>query len=133
VKLGLANIVTVWAMFALGPGPTAMILLARVILGSLFSGGMTIFYSLAGGLCCYLVMLVLRKLVTPRQMWVCSALGSVAHNLGQLAVAILVTRTWAVAVYLPVLMLSGILAGSFTGLCAQFLLGRLERIRKRQK
>jgi heptaprenyl diphosphate synthase len=57
----------------------------------------------------------------------------VAHNLGQLAVAILVTRTWAVAVYLPVLMLSGILAGSFTGLCAQFLLGRLERIRKRQK
>jgi heptaprenyl diphosphate synthase len=130
VKLGLANIVTVCAMFALGPGPTAMILLARVILGSLFSGGMTIFYSLAGGLCCYLTMLVLRKLVTPRQMWVCSVLGSAAHNLGQLAVAVLVTRTWAVAVYLPVLMLSGVLAGLFTGLCAQFLLGRLDKIKK---
>jgi heptaprenyl diphosphate synthase len=131
VKLGLANIVTVWAMFALGPGPTAMILLSRVILGSLFSGGMTIFYSLAGGLCCYLVMLVLRKLVTPRQIWVCSVLGSAAHNLGQLAVAVLVTRTWAVAVYLPVLMLAGVLAGLFTGLCAQFLLSRLEKIGKR--
>jgi heptaprenyl diphosphate synthase len=133
VKLGLANIVTVWAMFALGPGPTALILLARVILGSLFSGGMTIFYSLAGGLCCYLVMLLLRKLVTPRQIWVCSVLGSAAHNLGQLAVAVVVTRTWAVAVYLPVLMLSGILTGLFTGLCAQFLLGRLENIRTRSR
>lgn len=49
VKLGLANVVTVYAIFALGSGPAAMILLARVVLGSLFAGGSTIFYSLAGG------------------------------------------------------------------------------------
>lgn len=126
VKLGLANIVTVYAVFALGPGPAAMILLARIILGSLFAGGMTILYSLAGGVCCYLVMLVMRKLVTPRQIWVCSVLGAMAHNIGQTAVAVCVTRTPAVAAWLPALLLSGILSGLFTGLCAQFLLKRMK-------
>lgn len=130
IKLGLANIVTVYAVFALGPGPAAMILLARVILGSLFTGGMTIFYSLAGGFCCYLVMLVMRKLVTRRQLWVCSVLGAMAHNVGQVAVAVLLTRTPAVAVYLPVLLVSGIITGLFTGLCAQFLLNRLDKIKR---
>ncbi len=127
VKLGLANIVTVYAVFALGPGPAAMILLARVLLGSLFSGGMTIFYSLAGGLCCYLVMLVMRKLVTERQIWVCSVLGAMAHNVGQIAVAVAITRTPGVAAYLPVLLVSGILTGLFTGLCAQLLTNRLKK------
>lgn len=125
VKLGLANIVTIYAVFALGPGPAAMILLARVLLGSLFSGGMTIFYSLTGGLCCYLVMLVMRKLVTKRQIWVCSVLGAMAHNVGQIAVAIALTRTPGIAAYLPVLLVSGIVTGLFTGLCAQFLTERL--------
>ena len=125
VKLGLANIVTVYAVFTLGPGPAAMILLARVLLGSLFSGGMTIFYSLAGGLCCYLVMLVMRKLVANRQIWVCSVLGAMAHNIGQIAAAIAITRTPGIAVYLPVLLASGIITGLFTGLCAQFLTERL--------
>lgn len=125
IKLGLANIVTVYAVFALGPSPAAMILLARILLGSLFSGGMTIFYSLAGGFCCYLVMLAMRKLVTLRQIWVCSVLGAMAHNVGQIIAAVLITRTPGIAVYLPALMVSGILAGLFTGLCAQFLLQRV--------
>lgn len=128
IKLGLANIVTVYAVFALGPGPAAMILLARILLGSLFAGGMTIFYSMAGGLCCYLAMLVMRKLVTEKQVWVCSVLGAMAHNAGQIAAAIAVTRTPGVAAYLPALLVSGILTGLFTGLCAQFLLERLRRL-----
>ena len=69
IKLGLTNVVTVYALFALGPGPTAMILLARVVLGSLFTGGSTIFYSLAGVVCCYLVMALLRLVMTEKQMW----------------------------------------------------------------
>lgn len=127
VKLGLANIVTVYAMFALGPGPAAMILTARVLLGSLYAGGMTILYSLTGGVCCYLVMLVMHRLVTRRQMWVCSALGGAAHNVGQIAAAVLVTGTPGVAALLPVLVFCGLLTGLFTGLCAQFLLSRLDK------
>ncbi|MGM9605100.1 MAG: Gx transporter family protein, partial [Faecousia sp.] len=92
VKLGLANIITVYAMFALGPVDTLGILLARILLGSIFSGQMmALFYSLAGGLLCYLVMLVMRKLFTQKQIWICSVFGAVAHNIGQITVAILIT------------------------------------------
>lgn len=125
MKLGLANIVTVYAMFALGPGDTLMILLARVILGSLFAGGMTLPYSLAGGLLCYLSMLVLRNLLTEKQLWVCGAIGAIFHNLGQMGAAILIARTPQLIYYLPILMFTGIIAGAFTGLAAQFLLARI--------
>jgi heptaprenyl diphosphate synthase len=125
MKLGLANIVTVYAMFALGPGDALMILLCRIFLGSLFAGGSTFFYSLAGGLCCYVSMLFLRKCLTPKQLWVCGAMGSIFHNLGQMGAAILITRTPQLVAYLPFLLPVGILAGSFTGLAAQLLLGRI--------
>lgn len=128
VKLGLANIVTVYAMFVLGPADTICILLVRIVLGSVFSGQMmSLFYSLAGGLLCYLMMLLLRHLVTPRQIWICSILGAAAHNVGQITVAILLTGTPALLCYLPVLMISGIIAGAFTGLCAQLMVGKLPR------
>ena len=129
IKLGLANIVTVYAMFALGPGDTLLILLSRVFLGSVFSGQLlTFFYSLSGGLFCWLVMLLLRRLVTSRQIWVCSVIGAAFHNLGQLLAAILIARTPALVVYLPWLLLGGMAAGLFTGLCAQFLLAHLNKL-----
>ena len=90
---------------------------------------MTLFYSLGGGLVCYTVMLVLRKLVTKRQIWVCSVIGAIAHNIGQICVAIWITKTPALICYLPILMVSGIISGFFTGLCAQFLVNRMGRIR----
>ncbi len=125
VKLGLANIITVYAMFALGPMDALCILLARVLLGSMFSGAMiTLLYSLSGGLLCWLVMLPLRRILTKQQIWVCGVLGAVAHNVGQTLAAIAVFRTLAVAAYFPLLVLSGILAGLFTGLCAQFVVSR---------
>ena len=128
IKLGLANIVTVYAMFALGPRDTLMILLSRILLGSIFSGQMmTFFYSLAGGLACYLVMLALCRVLTKKQIWVCSAVGGICHNMGQLAAAILIARTPALVVYLPWLVLCGMAAGLFTGLCAQFLTARLDQ------
>lgn len=125
VKLGLANIITVYAMFLLGPADTACILLVRILLGSFFSGRITaLFYSLSGGLLCYLVMLVMRKVVTRRQIWVCSVVGAAAHNVGQIAAAVLITGTPALVCYLPILMVSGIIAGTFTGLCAQLVVNR---------
>ncbi len=128
IKLGLANIVTVYAMFAMGPRSTLMILLARIILGSLFTGGITILYSLAGGMLGYLVMLILHRIVTMKQMWVCSVISGMAHNIGQITVAILITSTVGLVIYLPVLLVSGILTGLFTGLCAQFLVNRLNKL-----
>lgn len=125
-KLGLANIVSVYGMFVLGPADTLMILLARIFLGSVFSGQMmTFFYSLAGGLVCYAAMLLLRRILTLKQIWVCSVVGGACHNFGQLIAAILIARTPALILYLPFLLPAGMGAGLFTGLCAQFLIGRL--------
>ena len=128
VKLGLANIITVYAMFALGPKDTLYILLVRVFLGSVFSGQTsTLFYSLSGGLLCYLAMLVLRKILTEKQIWVCGVVGAVFHNIGQMMMAIAIFQSTSVVIYLPLLMLSGIITGLFTGLCTQFLIERLKR------
>lgn len=130
VKLGLANIVTVYSMFVLGPADTACILFARILLGSFFSGRITaLLYSLSGGVLCYLAMLLLHRLLTLRQIWVCSVIGAVFHNIGQITAAILLTGTPQLIAYLPVLMISGILAGLFTGLCAQFAVNRLPQQR----
>lgn len=129
VKLGLANIVTVYAMFALGPGDAMMILLCRVFLGSVFSGQMmTLFYSLAGGVLSWLVMLLLRRVLTLRQMWLCSPIAGIFHNLGQLLAAVVLMGTWTVLAYLPYLIIAGAISGIFTGLCAQFLLARLKKL-----
>ncbi len=129
VKLGLANIVTVYAMFALGPGDAMMILLCRVFLGSVFSGQMmTLFYSLAGGVLSWLVMLLLRRVLTLHQMWLCSPIAGIFHNLGQLLAAVVLMGTWTVLAYLPYLIIAGAASGVFTGLCAQFLLARLKKL-----
>lgn len=129
IKLGLANIVTVYAMFALSPGQTLAILVCRVFLGSVFSGQlMTLFYSMGGGLLCWLIMLLLRRILSKKQLWVAGVFGAIFHNIGQIIVAILLTRTPGLVAYLPILMVSGVLTGAFTGLCAQFLLARLDQI-----
>ena len=128
VKLGLANIITVYAMFRLGPKDTLAILLSRIFLGSVFAGAVsTLIFSLSGGLLCYLVMLALRRLLTVNQIWVCGVLGGMVHNLGQLLAAMLYYQTTSVAVYLPVLLLSGLITGAFTGAAAQAVVKRMDR------
>lgn len=129
VKLGLANIVTVYAVFLLGPGDALLILSARVFLGAVFSGQMmTLLYSAGGGLLAWLAMVALRALLSREQIWLCSPVAALFHNLGQLLVAAGVMKTWAVMAYLPWLTLSGIITGLFTGLAAQFLVRHLNRL-----
>lgn len=128
IKLGLANVVTVFALYLLGPGPAACIVVVRVTLGCLATGQMMAFlYSMTGGLLAFAVSALLRKLFAPNQMWIVSVFAAVAHNIGQLAIAIAVTGTQAIAYYFPVLLLSGILTGAFTGFCAQFTYHRLSK------
>lgn len=125
VKLGLSNIITVFAVFALGPGEAAAILACRIFLGAVFAGNFSsIFYSAAGGLCAILVTIGLRRILTTTQLWVAGALGAVAHSIGQMAMAVLLTGTTAILIYLPVMVGISIVTGLFTGLCAQFLVNR---------
>ena len=131
VKIGLANIVTVFAVFAIGPGEAAAILFVRVFLGAVFAGNFsTILYSGAGGFCAILVTILLKKILTDRQLWVAGALGAVAHSLGQMGMAVLITGTPSLVVYLPVMIAISIVTGLFTGLCAQTIIHRGGKIWK---
>ena len=125
VKMGLANIVTVFAVFALGAKEGAAVLFVRIFLGAVFAGNFsTIFYSAAGGACAIGVTILLKKILTTKQLWVAGCLGAIAHSIGQMAMAILLTSTPGLVVYLPVMIVISILTGCFTGLCAQFLVNR---------
>ena len=125
VKLGLSNIVTVFTVFAIGAWEGAAVLAARIFLGAVFAGNFsTIFYSAAGGGLAILVTIGLKRLLKKKQLWVAGCLGAVAHSVGQMAMAVALTATPGLVVYLPVMIAVSIVTGSFTGLCAQFLLER---------
>ena len=125
IKLGLANIVTVFTVFAIGAKEGALVLFVRIFLGAVFAGNFsTIFYSAAGGACAIGVTILLRKILTKKQLWVTGVLGAIAHSIGQMAMAVALTSTPGLVVYLPVMIVVSILTGCFTGLCAQFLVNR---------
>ncbi|PYG86684.1 heptaprenyl diphosphate synthase [Ruminiclostridium sufflavum DSM 19573] len=131
VKMGLANIINIYAVFVLGPADALCILLCRIFLGSAFSGQiMVLLYSLGGGLLCYLAMLLMRRFLTLKEIWVAGIVGAIVHNTGQILVAAVVMKTVSIFYYLPVLLISGIFAGLLTGLSAQFLINHMSLIGK---
>ena len=131
VKLGLANIVTVFTVFAFRGRDGAAVLSVRIFLGAVFAGNFsTIFYSAAGGTLAILTTIGLRRILTNKQRWVAGALGAIAHSVGQMAMAVTLTGTPGLVVYLPVMIVCSIITGVFTGLCAQFVLIRGEKLWK---
>lgn len=131
VRLGLANIVTVFAVFAIGSREGAAVLLCRIFLGAVFAGNFsTILYSAAGGFCAIAVTVGMKKLLTTRQLWVAGALGAMAHNIGQMAAAVAISQTPLLVIYLPLLLAIAIVTGSLTGFSAQILLHRGEKLWK---
>lgn len=127
IKPGLANIFTLFALCWLGRGWAFALMMVRVVLGCLITGMTALGYSLAGGLLAFLVMAALLRVIPERQLWVVSMFGAMAHNLGQMLVARFVAGVAAIWYYLPVLLLSALVTGLFTGLCAQLVLKRLRR------
>ena len=121
VKLGLANIVTVFALYALGPGQALSILLARCFLGSLFAGNMNaLLFSLFGGLCAMGTMTLLSRF-RGLSLYGVSLGGAAAHNCGQTAAAVLTLGSGAPLYYLPVLLAVSLLTGGLTGLASACL------------
>lgn len=122
IKLGLSNIVTLFAIVFLGWREAAVILIMRITLGAIFTGQpVTFFYSMAGGICCLMAELLLYIHLKNKFIWAISAVGAMVHNIAQLFVAVLVTKTLAIFWYLPFLLIAGIISGIFTGLCVQIL------------
>lgn len=130
VKLGLANIITVYAVYHYRAREVAMIVAVRLLLGAVFSGNFAaLIYSASGALLCLTGMLFLRRFIDERHLWLASVFGAVLHNTGQTAAALVLLQSPGILIYYPFLLVSGCLSGAFTGLAAQFVSARLTRFK----
>ncbi len=121
IKLGLANIITLFLLRHYSFRDAALVLTARILLSSLLFGqALSLLYSLSGGVFSLLTMYLFCKLLQRKHLFLVGATGGITHNLGQLLTAFLITATPGVLSYLPYLILSGILTGLFTGFCCTF-------------
>lgn len=125
VKMGLANIAVIFALFRFGWKEAAALSLVRVVLVSLLFGSVSaMLYSLAGAVLSLAVMALLRRIDRFSTVGV-SVAGGVAHNAGQILMAMLILQTKQLLGYLPVLAVSGIAGGVLTGLAAALLIRRI--------
>ena len=121
IKLGLANIVTVFALYRLGDIPALAILIVRCLLGAMFAGNASaLLFSLMGGVLAMLTMIVLRR-VRGLSVYGVSIAGAAAHNIGQICAAMVVLGGTAVLGYLPVLLGVSLITGTLTGFVASLL------------
>ena len=127
IKLGLANIVTIFALYALGPTQAMLILIARCTLGAVFAGNLNaLLFSLMGGLSAMLVMIGLSRL-RRLSIYGVSMGGAAAHNCGQVAAAMVTLGNAAPLAYLPVLLAVSLLSGTLTGYLSGLLFRALEQ------
>lgn len=128
VKLGLASVITLTAMVLLGRKEALAILVVRVFMSCLFAGSFSaILFSLTGGLLSWAVMALTVGLMGAKKLWVVSVFGAIGHNAGQLAAAMVVTKTASLIWYGPALLCAAILTGAFTGAVALYLSRALKK------
>lgn len=126
VKIGLANIAVMFALYRFGAKEAALISLVRVVLISLLFGSLvSLLYGFCGGAASLLLMIILKRL-SPLSPLGVSVAGGVAHNAAQIGVACLLLGTARIAYYLPFLILSGTLSGIAVGICAAILIKRIK-------
>lgn len=133
IKLGLANLAVVLCLYLFGWQRALLLTVAKAIFSGLLFGNLfMILYSLAGAVISALVMIFLKK-----SNWfhvpVISATGGVAHNMGQLLVAMKVVETYSVLYYMPVLIAAGLVTGLVIGITAALVLPYLQNILEKGK
>ena len=122
MKLGLANLVVLIGFYILKPQEVFFISLVRILLmGCLFGNGLSLMYSLSGGILSYLIMLLLKNIKGFSIVGI-SIAGGVSHNIGQILAAILIIQNNKIIYYLPPLMIAGIITGVLIGLLAKRIL-----------
>jgi heptaprenyl diphosphate synthase len=127
IKVGLPNLVMVFLLYRTGWKETVVVSLIRIFLVSMLFGNVqTMTFSIAGALLSLLGMIILKKTNWFSCITV-SIVGGIFHNIGQIIAACLWTQTAQIAYYLPVLLVSGTIAGGLIGFVAGLLVKRLEK------
>lgn len=130
-KLGLANLVTVIALYTLEKkSDVAKIIVTRSILSAIFGGSVSgLMYGSMGALFSFIIMLVIKEGLKEKVSIIgVSAAGAVFHNVGQLLVAALIVQNIGVMLYLPVLSLAGIVTGIFVGMTANYTVAHMYKL-----
>ena len=126
VKIGLANIAVVFALYRLGWKEAVAISLIRVVLVSMLFGSIaSLFYSIAGAVLSLTGMGLLKKTGKFTEIMI-SVTGGILHNIGQIGMACLILETAALRYYLPFLLISGIIAGIVVGILSAVLVQRIK-------
>lgn len=129
IKMGLANIVIIFVLYKLGTKEAVLVSVIRVILVSLlFSNAMAMAYSIAGAVLSLVVMWILKKTDKFSVIGV-SVAGGIMHNVGQIIMAIILLGTEQIALYLPVLIVTGTITGVVIGIVAGIVINRFKRIK----
>ncbi|TAH69501.1 MAG: Gx transporter family protein [Anaerolineaceae bacterium] len=127
IKLGLANLVVIIAIYGIGLKEAFVLSMVRILLvGFTFRDPSTLIFSFAGGLLSWLTMAIFKKLKLFSMVGV-SILGGIAHNIGQIIVAIMYVNNTSLIYYLPLLMISGVVSGTLIGILGALILKRLNK------
>lgn len=129
IKLGLANLITIIALFRMSEKEAYLISVTRVILsGFMFGNLFAILYSLAGSMLSITMMIFFRK-SEKFSIYGISMAGGVFHNVGQIIMAMLVIQSTTIIGYLPVLLIAGLITGLVIGVISNEMLKRLYRFK----
>ncbi len=122
VKLGLANLVVVVVLYLFGPGLAFTVSAVRIVLVSFTFGSLaSLAYSLAGGILSFIVMVLFKKIRGLSVVGV-SVTGGVSHNIGQILVAAAVVENLNLFLYIPVLVIAGVITGFIIGIAANLVI-----------
>jgi len=128
VKLGLANLIVILALYTLGAKFAFGINVFRIFAGGmLFSGVFGMAYSMAGGLLSFLVMYLLKRTGWFSIVGVSMA-GGVFHNIGQILMASVIIANVKIMLYMPALIISGMITGILIGILGHYLMKPLKKI-----
>ncbi len=126
IKLGLANLVVITALYKMGVKEAFVLSIIRIILvGFTFGNASTMMFSMVGGLLSWLLMVIFQKLKLFSMIGV-SIIGGIAHNIGQIVVAIFVVHTIDMIYYLPFLLLFGVIMGALIGILGTIIIKRIK-------
>ncbi len=129
VKLGLANVITLVCIYIIGTKNALAVLLLRIFLSAIIFGQpVSLTFSLFGGLLSFFAMAVLKRLLCEENIWAISVFGAFFHNLGQIIAAVIITGEITVAYYFLILIISSVITGVFTGICAEYAVKKLKKL-----
>ncbi len=128
IKLGVANMAIIAVMFTIGYSEAVCVDILRVVLTAMMFGNFNSFlFSISGAVLSIVVMGILKKTNKFSEVGI-SVAGGVMHNVGQIIAAVFIMETSAIAYYMPVLMISGIVTGIVIGIVAALIIKRVEKM-----